>query len=253
MVRTAKGGIGERQLIGAGEVHLRACGAEDTLVLIRFQHPRSFICRQRDYRMESDTVFIYSAEVAGSFGYWAQVLRLIFFSKGCQSEVLRILGIIKRPSARRRGNEEWEYGGGIARTIEKVVADHYCKNGIWNSHGMNHDLGDGVAIGNMNEMEIVPDIILTLYPAYLAKQTAFHMQKYLAGGGPARSEPGATGIVENGKKRINPTALHSITTGRKARKFAAGVVRGKADWRKAKRLCCKTFVLQHSLLFAGVC
>ena len=174
VVKIAEVGMSERQLIGAGEGYLRAHGAEDTLVLTRSQHPHSFICRPTDYRMEPDTVFIYSAEVAGPFGYWTQVLRPIFFSKGCQSEVRRILGIIKE--AECAGAEAMKVGNtvaDVARAIEKVVADNHCKTGIWSGHGMGHDLGDGVDIGNMNEMEIVPNLVLTLHPSVLSETDGF--------------------------------------------------------------------------------
>ena len=174
VVKIAEVGMSERQLIGAGEGYLRAHGAEDTLILTRSQYPHSFICRPTDYRMEPDTAFIYSAEVAGPFGYWTQVLRPVFFSKGCQKEVRRILAIIKE--AELAGAEAMNIGNtvaDVARAIEKVVAENQCKTGIWSGHGMGHDLGDGVDIGNMNEMEIVPNLILTLHPSVLSDSDGF--------------------------------------------------------------------------------
>lgn len=174
VVKIAEVGMSERQLIGAGEGYLRAHGAEDTLILTRSQYPHSFICRPTDYRMEPDTAFIYSAEVAGPFGYWTQVLRPVFFSKGCQKEVRRILAIIKE--AELAGAEAMKIGNtvaDVARAIEKVVAENHCKTGIWSGHGMGHDLGDGVDIGNMNEMEIVPNLILTLHPSVLSDSDGF--------------------------------------------------------------------------------
>lgn len=38
---------------------------------------------------------------------------------------------------------------------------------------MGHDLGDGVDIGNMNDMEIVPNMILTLHPSVLSDKDGF--------------------------------------------------------------------------------
>jgi len=174
VVKIAELGMSERQLIGAGEGYLRAHGAEDTLVLTRSQYPHSFISRPTDYCMEKDTVFIYSAEVAGPFGYWTQVLRPIFFSKGCQPEVRRILSIIQEAEA--AGAEAMKIGNTIAdvaKAIEKVIADNHCSTGIWSGHGMGHDLGDGVDIGNQNEMEIVPNMILTMHPSVLSDKDGF--------------------------------------------------------------------------------
>lgn len=174
VVKIAEIGMTERQLIGAGEGYLRAHGAEDSLVLTRSQYPHSFICRPTDYRMEPDSVSIYSAEVAGPFGYWTQVLRPIFFSKGCQPEVRRILSIIREAEA--AGAEAMKIGNtvaDVAKAIEKVVADNNCRTGVWSGHGMGHDLGDGVDIGNMNEMEIVPNMVLTLHPSVLSDTDGF--------------------------------------------------------------------------------
>lgn len=174
VVKIAQVGMTERQLIGAGEGYLRAHGAEDSLVLTRSQYPHSFICRPTDYRMEPDSVSIYSAEVAGPFGYWTQVLRPIFFQKGCQTEVRRILSIIREAEA--AGAEAMKVGGtvaDVAKAIEKVVADNNCRMGVWSGHGMGHDLGDGVDIGNMNEMEIVPNMVLTLHPSVLSDSDGF--------------------------------------------------------------------------------
>ncbi len=174
VVRIAQLGMSERELIGAGEGYLRAHGAEDTLVLTRSQYPHSFICRPTDYRMEPDSVFIYSAEVAGSFGYWTQVLRPIFFGRDTQPEVRRILAIIREAEA--AGAEAMKIGNtvaDVARAIEKVVADRNCRTGIWSGHGMGHDLGDGVDIGSVNEMEIVPNMVLTLHPSVLSDSDGF--------------------------------------------------------------------------------
>lgn len=174
VVKIAELGMSERQLIGAGEGYLRAHGAEDTLILTRSEYPHSYICRPTDYCMEPDSVFVYSAEVAGPSGFWTQVLRPIFFSKGCQPEVRRILSIICEAEA--AGAEAMKIGNTIAdvaRAVEKVVADNNCQTGIWSGHGMGHDLGDGVGIGNMNEMEIVPNLILTLHPSVLSDKDGF--------------------------------------------------------------------------------
>ena len=174
VVKMIEVGATERQMVGAGEGYLRAHGAEDSLVLVRSQHPHSFICRPTDYRMERDTATVYSAEVAGPFGYWTQVLRPIFFSKGCQPEVRHILEVIKEAEA--AGAEAMKIGNtvaDVAKAVEKVVAQNGCKTGVWSGHGMGHDLGDGVDIGNMNEMEIVPNMVLTLHPSVLSDKDGF--------------------------------------------------------------------------------
>jgi len=54
-----------------------------------------------------------------------------------------------------------------------VIADNHCSTGIWSGHGMGHDLGDGVDIGNQNEMEIVPNMILTMHPSVLSDKDGF--------------------------------------------------------------------------------
>lgn len=169
VVRNIEIGMSEKQIIGIAEGYLRANGAQDTLILTRSEYPHAFIARPTDYVMQEDTVFLYSAEVAGKFGYWTQVLRPIFFSKGCQPEILRLQGIIKEAEA--AGAEAMKIGNtvaDVAKAIEKVVADRGCRTGIWSGHGMGHDLGDGVDIGSMNDMEIVPNMILTLHPSVLS-------------------------------------------------------------------------------------
>ena len=135
VVKMIEVGATERQMVGAGEGYLRAHGAEDSLVLVRSQHPHSFICRPTDYRMERDTATVYSAEVAGM----------------------------------KIGNTVAD----VAKAVEKVVAQNGCKTGVWSGHGMGHDLGDGVDIGNMNEMEIVPNMVLTLHPSVLSDKDGF--------------------------------------------------------------------------------
>ena len=174
VVRVARLGMSERELIGAGEGYLRAHGAEESLVLTRSEYPHSFICRPTDCRMAPDSVFIYSAEVAGAFGYWTQVLRPIFFGRDAQPEVRRILAIIKEAEA--AGAEAMKVGNtvaDVARAIEKVVAGRRCRTGVWSGHGMGHDLGDGVDIGASNEMEIVPNMVLTLHPSVLSDDDGF--------------------------------------------------------------------------------
>jgi len=174
VVKIAEVGMADRQLVGAGEGYLRAHGAEDTLILTRAEYPHTFISRPGEYKMERDSVFLYSAEVAGPFGYWTQAIRPIFFSKDCQPEVRRILSVICEAEA--AGAEAMKLGNtvaDVAKAIEKVVADSNCKTGIWSGHGMGHDLGDGVDIGNMNEMEIVPNMILTLHPSVLSDKDGF--------------------------------------------------------------------------------
>ena len=174
VVKIAEIGMTEKQLVGAGEGYLRAHGAMDTLVLTRSDYPHSFISRPTEYKMTKDSVTIYSAEVAGEFGYWTQVLRPIFFGKDCLPEVRRILAIIKEAEA--AGAEAMKIGNTVADVaiaIEKVIADNGCSTGVWAGHGMGHDLGDGVDIGNKNEMEIVPNMILTLHPSVLSDKDGF--------------------------------------------------------------------------------
>ena len=169
VVRHAEIGVTDRELVGIGEGYIRAHGGEDTLILSRCEHPHSFICRAGDYKMTKDTSYLYSAEVAGPFGFWTQVIRPIFFSRGCQPEVARIQSIIKE--AELAGAEAMKIGNTVADVaiaIEKVVADAGCTTGIWSGHGMGHDLGDGVDIGNKNMMEIVPNMVLTLHPSVLS-------------------------------------------------------------------------------------
>ena len=99
VVKMIEVGATERQMVGAGEGYLRAHGAEDSLVLVRSQHPHSFICRPTDYRMERDTATVYSAEVAGPLATGHRCCGRSFSARAASQRYGNILEVIKEAEA----------------------------------------------------------------------------------------------------------------------------------------------------------
>lgn len=152
--------------MGGAEGYIRAHGGEETLVLVRTKMPHTFIARPTGEPIREDSLFLYSVEMAGEYGYWTQCIRPIFMKRGAFPEAERILGIIKE--AEVAGAEKMVPGNrvcDVAEAIEHVVAKYNLRIGVWSGHGMGADLGDGVDIGRSNTMEIVPNMILTLHPS----------------------------------------------------------------------------------------
>lgn len=165
IVRTIRPGQTEKQIIGRAEGYLRANGAEQTLVLTRSAKPHYFIDIPTFKPVGPDDVFVFSSELAGVGGYWTQIIRPIFMSRQAHPDAYDVLCKVKE--AIQAGVEQFRPG----RTIRDIslavrrVADKYgLAQGVWAGHGMGVDLGDGIDIGESNEMEIVPNMILTLHP-----------------------------------------------------------------------------------------
>ncbi len=168
VVRNLHPGCTEQEIIGGAEGFLRAHGAEDTLVLTRSIKPHTFITRARDFKIKEDGMFVYSCEMAGPGGYWTQVVHPIFMSRGCEPEAYRVMQVIKEALA--EGEEKLRPGFRICdvdEAIAKVVKKHGCHAGVWSGHGMGADLGDGISIGAPNQMELKPNMILTLHPSVI--------------------------------------------------------------------------------------
>lgn len=82
VIENVKPGVTERVLIGGAEGYLRAHGAENSLVPCRSIKPHTFITRATDVEIETEGLFVYSAEVCGPGGYWSQAVRPIFLKQG---------------------------------------------------------------------------------------------------------------------------------------------------------------------------
>jgi len=170
VVRIIKPGMTEMELIGAAEGFLRKNGAEDSLVLTRSQKPHTFIARAQPVAVKKDGIFVYSAEVAGPYGYWTQLVRPIFMSRDTQPEAYAVLQAILEAEA--AGVKKFTPGNKIKHVdiaINEVVAEHKYSTGVWSGHGMGPDLGDGVDIGSENDMDIVPNMVLTLHPSVVGE------------------------------------------------------------------------------------
>ena len=162
-------GVTEREIIGAAEGFLRANGAQDSLVLCRSEKPHSFISRAKDVPIAPDGVFVYSAELAGTEGYWTQIIRPVFMARDAQPEAQEILKAIR--VAEKAGTDQIIPGRTIADVdiaISRSVAESGYHTGVWSGHGMGADLGNGVDIGASNHMVIQPNMVLTLHPSIVS-------------------------------------------------------------------------------------
>ena len=171
VIRNIAPGKTDREIVGLAEGYVRANGGEDTLILIRAEKPHTFIARATDRVITEDDLFIYSVEMAGPGGYWTQCVRPIFMKRGNHPEAYRILQIIHEAEA--AGAAKFVPGNrvcDVAAAIEEVVFRNHLKMGVWSGHGMGADLGDCVDIGTSNQMEIVPNMILTLHPSVMSDE-----------------------------------------------------------------------------------
>ena len=113
-------------------------------------------------------MFVYSAEIAGVYGYWTQIIRPIFLSRNSFKETYDVLCQIKEAIA--AGVDKFRPGNricDISEAISAVAKKYGLSEGIWAGHSMGIDLGDGHNIGMPNKMEIVPNMILTFHPSLL--------------------------------------------------------------------------------------
>jgi len=166
IVRNIEAGKTEMEMVGGAEGYIRAHGGQDTLVLVRAKKPHTFIARATDEPINPENVFVYSCEMAGEGGYWTQVIRPVFMSRDTQPEALRVLNVVKEAEA--AGVAKFRPGyrlSDVAVAIEEVVAKHGCTTGVWSGHGMGVDLGDAVDLGRSNDMEITPNMVLTIHPS----------------------------------------------------------------------------------------
>lgn len=183
-----KPGRTEKEVIGFAEGYLRAQGAEDLLILSRGEYPHSFINRPTFRRIEADDVFVFSVEIAGIYGYWTQIIRPIFLSKTANQEAYDVLCRVKE--AIQAGVDRFRPGNRIcdvARAINAVAEKYSLSQGVWSGHSMGIDLGDGYNIGEENQMEIVPNMILTFHPSLLNQngEGVLYADTYASTGGDA--------------------------------------------------------------------
>lgn len=160
----------DRNVIAFAEGYLRDHGAEALLILTKVGYPHSFINRAYGKVIGPDEIFVYSAEIAGEYGYWTQIIRPIFMSKSKFKKTYDILCQIKE--AINAGVEKFRPGNricDISEAITKIANKYGLSEGIWAGHSMGIDLGDGYNIGISNKMEIVPNMILTYHPSLLDK------------------------------------------------------------------------------------
>lgn len=95
VVKYIRPGVTEKEVIGYAEGYLRAHGAEDLLILSRGEYPHAFINRPTFRCIEKDDLFVFSVEIAGVYGYWTQIIRPIFLSRGSHREAYEVLCQVK--------------------------------------------------------------------------------------------------------------------------------------------------------------
>ena len=188
VVKYIEPGRTEKDVIGFAEGFLRTNGAEDLLILMRSEYPHPFISRPSFRKLGPEDIFVYSAEIAGVYGYWTQIIRPIFLSKNSYRETYDVLCQIKEAIA--AGVEKFRPGNricDISEAISAVAKKYGLSEGIWAGHSMGIDLGDGYNIGLPNKMEIVPDMILTFHPSLLNKdgEGVLYADTYASTGGAA--------------------------------------------------------------------
>ena len=136
-----------------------------------------------------DDLFVFSVEIAGVYGYWTQIIRPIFLSRGSHREAYEVLCQVKE--AIQAGVEKFRPGNLICdvdEAINKVAQKYGLSKGVWAGHSMGIDLGDGYNIGESNKMEIVPNMILTFHPSLLDKngEGVLYADTYVSTEGGAR-------------------------------------------------------------------
>ena len=189
VVKYIRPGVTEKEVIGYAEGYLRAHGAEDLLILSRGEYPHAFINRPTFRCIEKDDLFVFSVEIAGVYGYWTQIIRPIFLSRGSHREAYEVLCQVKE--AIQAGVEKFCPGNLICdvdEAINKVAQKYGLSKGVWAGHSMGIDLGDGYNIGESNKMEIVPNMILTFHPSLLDKngEGVLYADTYVSTEGGAR-------------------------------------------------------------------
>ena len=166
LVRRIGVGKTEWELMGGAVGFLAERGAEDLLLLAQSKKPFAYIKTPRNVPLGETDIFVYSAEFAGPGGYWTQLIRPVFMDKKTHPDAYDIWKVAleaERAAAEviRPGNRVCD----IHNAIESVIKKHGMVMSYWAGHGMGCDLGDGVDIGPNNNMEIVPNMVLTLQPS----------------------------------------------------------------------------------------
>lgn len=166
VVKRIKPGKTESELVGGAIGFLAERGAGELLILATSKRPFADIRKPLDIPVGETDIFTYSAEFEGPGGYWTQVIRPIFMDRNSQQDAYEIWKVAleaEQAAARvmRPGNKVCD----IHFAIEKVLDKYGMYMSYWAGHGMGCDLGDGVDIGPDNQMEIVPNMVLTLQPS----------------------------------------------------------------------------------------
>ena len=170
VVRRIEPGINEWELMAGAEHYCFARGAKQTLLLSRSEKPHTFIGKPYDKPVKPDSIFVYSVELAGKYGYWSQVVRPIFMSRQAHPDAFEVWKIAKE--AEKAGAKAFRPGNllcDVAIAVEEVIDKYGCTMGVWCGHGMGSDLGDGIDLGRPNKMPIVPNMVLTIHPSIQGK------------------------------------------------------------------------------------
>ncbi len=166
VVRRIKPGKTESELVGGAIGFLAERGAGELLILATSKRPYADIRKPTDIQVGETDIFTYSAEFEGPGGYWTQVIRPIFMDRNSQQDAYEIWKVaLEADQAAARVMRPGKRVCDIHFAIEEVLDKHGMYMSYWAGHGMGCDLGDGVDISPENEMEIVPNMVLTLQPS----------------------------------------------------------------------------------------
>ena len=166
LIRRIAPGKTEWELVGGAIGFLAERGAEDLLILAQSKKPFAFIKSPLDVPLSETDIFVYSAEFAGPGGYWTQIIRPVFMDRITHPDAFEIWKVaIEAENAAIEVARPGKRICDIHYAIESVIKKHGMIMSYWAGHGMGCDLGDGVDICPENEMEIVPNMVLTLQPS----------------------------------------------------------------------------------------
>ena len=166
LIRRIEPGKTEWELVGGAIGFLAERGAGDLLILAQSKKPFAFIKSPLNIPLGETDIFVYSAEFAGPGGYWTQIIRPVFMDKTTHPDAYEIWKVAQE--AEKAAVEVARPGKRICDihyAIESVIKKHGMVMSYWAGHGMGCDLGDGVDISPENDMEIVPNMVLTLQPS----------------------------------------------------------------------------------------
>ena len=166
LVRRIEPGKTEWELVGGAIGFLAERGAEDLLILAQSKKPFAFIKSPLNIPLGETDIFVYSAEFAGPGGYWTQIIRPVFMDRVTHPDAYEIWKVALEAEnaavdVARPGRRICD----IHYAIDSVIKKHGMIMSYWAGHGMGCDLGDGIDISPENEMEILPNMVLTLQPS----------------------------------------------------------------------------------------